>query len=141
EGNPVVLTAGHCAEDTAGETGEDLGSTKPVDPELPRSAPARGGEGFEPAGIGSLGTWGHNTYGSPGEAVDETRSERDIDSAVISVDGSTYNVKNGITDSSDGDLSSSVSAIKSVGSHSEGTVQKSGRTTGLTDGQVIPHES
>src|SRR5699024_6793341 len=44
-------------------------------------------------------------------------------------------------DWSDDDLSSSVSAIKSVGSHSEGTVQKSGRTTGLTDGQVIPYES
>src|SRR5699024_449826 len=38
-------------------------------------------------------------------------------------------------------LSSSVTAITSVGSHSEGSIQKSGRTTGLTDGQVIPHES
>src|SRR5699024_1626405 len=64
-----------------------------------------------------------------------------IDLACINVDESTYNVKNGMTDWSDDDLSSSVSAIKSVGSHSEGTVQKSGRTTGLTDGQVIPHES
>src|SRR5699024_8950761 len=48
---------------------------------------------------------------------------------------------NGITDWSDDDLSSSLSASKSVGSPSEGTVQKSGRTTGLTDGQAIPHES
>jgi LPXTG-motif cell wall-anchored protein len=141
EGNPVVLTAGHCAEDTDGETGEDLGSTEPVDTELPGSAPARGGEGFEPAGIGSLGTWGYNKYGSPVEEGDDTGSEGDIDFAVINVDESTYNVKNGITDWSDDDLSSSVSAIKSVGSHSEGTVQKSGRTTGLTDGQVIPYES
>src|SRR5699024_4097147 len=108
---------------------------------LPCCFPARGGACFDIAVFVSLGMLGYNKYGSPVEEGDDTGSEGDIDFAVINVDDSTYNVKNGITDWSDDDLSSSVSAIKSVGSHSEGTVQKSGRTTGLTHGQVIPHES
>ncbi|AOP53337.1 Putative peptidoglycan bound protein (LPXTG motif) [Brevibacterium aurantiacum] len=61
---------------------------------------------------------------------------------MINVDESKYNVKNGIADwskeSADADdLSTSVSAIKDVGAHTEGTVEKSGRTTGLTEGDVF----
>ncbi|MGC2940076.1 MULTISPECIES: S1 family peptidase [unclassified Brevibacterium] len=140
QGNPVVVTAGHCAEDT-GENGEDLGSNDILDTELPNSSPAAGGQGGEVTGVGSLGSWGYNKYGSPVEPDDETGSEGDIDFAVIDVDESKYNVKSGITDwSDDEDLSSSVAAITSVGSHTEGSIQKAGRTTGLTEGQVIPRE-
>ena len=80
---------------------------------------------------------------TPGEEPNwsEPKSD-DIDFAVINVDKSKYNVKNGITDwskeSADADdLSTSVSAIKDVGAHTEGTVEKSGRTTGLTEGDVL----
>src|SRR5699024_2106811 len=68
-------------------------------------------------------------------------SESDIDFAVIDVDESKYNVKGGITDwtSADSDdLSKSTTDITEVGAHEEGAISKSGRTTGKTDGEVLP---
>ncbi|HJF77993.1 MAG TPA: S1 family peptidase [Brevibacterium linens] len=142
-GKPVVLTAGHCAEDTS-EAGEDLGSTEIVDTERPSTAPAGGGEGGEPAGIGSIGSWGFNKYGSPVDPGETEGTAGDIDFAVINVDESKYNVKTGVTDwtsAGEDDLAAKLATdITKVGAHTEGSVQKAGRTTGLTEGQVIPHE-
>ncbi|UZD63497.1 S1 family peptidase [Brevibacterium sp. JSBI002] len=142
-GKPVVLTAGHCAEDTS-EAGEDLGSNSVVDTERPSTAPAAEGEGGEPAGIGSIGSWGYNKYGSPVDPGETEGAEGDIDFAVINVDESKYNVKTGVTDwssAADDDLAAKLATdITKVGAHTEGSVQKAGRTTGLTEGQVIPRE-
>ena len=150
-GKQIILTAGHCAEDIDKESNVTTGKVVLKDTEKPSSAPANGGErGYEPKGIGPLGDWGYTKFGSdvlevptPGEEPNwpEPKSD-DIDFAVINVDESKYNVKNGIADwskeSADADdLSTSVSAIKDVGAHTEGTVEKSGRTTGLTEGDVF----
>ena len=148
DGKPVVLTAGHCAKIINKETNEFEGDTVVNETERPSTAPASGnGEGFEQSGLGVLGSWGFNHFGGELlEGEDEegwgTPNESDIDFAVINVDESKYNVKNGVTDwSSAGsdDLSTALATdIASVGAHTESTVQKSGRTTGLTEGEVIP---
>ena len=148
EGNPVVLTAGHCSK-VIESTGEINGDTKVGDTEKPSIAEANGGEGFQPSGIGTVGEWGYHSYGSgdllEGPSDDWTEPKpTDIDFAVINVDKDKYNVKNGVTDwtSADSDdLSTSLATdIAQVGAHEEGSVEKSGRTTGLTDGEVIPFE-
>ena len=148
EGNPVVLTAGHCSK-VIEDTGEINGDSKIGETEKPSIAEANGGEGFQPSGLGVVGEWGYHSYGSgdllEGPSDDWTEPKpTDIDFAVINVDKDKYNVKNGVTDwkSADSDdLSTSLATdITGVGAHKETTVEKSGRTTGLTEGDVIPFE-
>ena len=143
DGKPVILTAGHCSK-IIEDSGEISGDSKVSETEQPSSAPANGGEGFKASGNGVLGDWGFHSYGS-GDLLDGTEDPAtakasDIDFAVINVDESKYGVKNGVTDwkSADSeDLSSSLETdIAKVGSEKAGTVQKSGRTTGLTEGDV-----
>ncbi|KZE09963.1 MULTISPECIES: S1 family peptidase [Brevibacterium] len=146
-GKPVILTAGHCSKDYNADTGEIKGDSVVGETEQPSSAEANGGEGFVKSGLGVLGTWGYTSYGSgdlldPNDPNPPLPKEGDIDFAVINVDESKYTVKNGVTDWSTADsddLSAKLATnIAKVGSHTEGKVQKSGRTTGLTEGQVIP---
>ncbi|WCE41693.1 trypsin-like serine protease [Brevibacterium sp. BDJS002] len=144
QGNPIVLTAGHCAEDSDKDTGADLGSTVHADTERPSTAQATGGDGFEPAGVGPVGTWGFNEFGSPVEAGETSGEASDIDFAVIELDDAAYNAKAEITDwtsAGSDDLAASTSPITKVGSHTEGSIKKAGRTTGLTEADVIPAES
>lgn len=144
QGNPIVLTAGHCAEDSDKDTGADLGSTVHADTERPSTAQATGGDGFEPAGVGPVGTWGFNEFGSPVEAGETSGEASDIDFAVIELDDAAYNAKAEITDwtsAGSDDLAASTIPITKVGSHTEGSIKKAGRTTGLTEADVIPAES
>ncbi|HCG55839.1 MULTISPECIES: S1 family peptidase [Brevibacterium] len=143
DGNPVVLTAGHCSK-IIEESGEITGDSTVDETEEPKSAPANGGDGFQRSDSGVLGEWGFHSYGS-GDLLDGTESpdtakDSDIDFAVIKVDESKYAAKNGVTDwtsADSNDLSSSLETdITKVGAHKDGTVQKSGRTTGLTEGEV-----
>ncbi|GAA1547293.1 MULTISPECIES: LPXTG cell wall anchor domain-containing protein [Brevibacterium] len=149
EGNPIVLTAGHCSKVIDSASGEITGDTKIGDTEKPSIAEANGGEGFQPSKLGVVGEWGFHSYGSgdllEGPSDDWTDPKpSDIDFAVINVDEEKYNVKNGVTDWSSADsddLSKSLATdIAQVGAHEEGSIQKSGRTTGLTEGEVIPYE-
>ncbi|MCD1284546.1 LPXTG cell wall anchor domain-containing protein [Brevibacterium sp. GP-SGM9] len=144
DGNPVILTAGHCSK-IIEESGEITGDSTVSETEEPKSAPANGGEGFKKSGNGVLGDWGYHSYGS-GDLLDgsedpSTAKASDIDFAVINVDKSKYNVKNGVTDWSSADsndLSSKLATdITKVGAHKDGKIQKSGRTTGLTEGDVF----
>ena len=148
DGNPVVLTAGHCSK-VIEDTGEINGDTKVGDTEKPSIAQANGGEGFQPSGIGTVGEWGYHSYGSgdllEGPSDDWTEPKpTDIDFAVINVDKEKYNVKNGVTDwkSADSDdLSTSLATdIAQVGAHKETTVEKTVRTTVLNEGEVIQFE-
>ncbi|MBM6590081.1 LPXTG cell wall anchor domain-containing protein [Brevibacterium sp. RIT 803] len=142
DGNPIVLTAGHCAK-IIEESGEFSGDSIVDETEQPSTAPAAGtgGDGFVRSGQGVLGKWGYHKFG--GDLVtDETQQPKadDIDFAVINVDASKYNVKNGVTDWSTAaseDLGAGLETdIAKVGAHTEGNVQKAGRTTGLTEGPV-----
>ncbi|WP_423057427.1 S1 family peptidase [Brevibacterium linens] len=139
QGNQVVLTAGHCAVDTADGTQNQI-----VDMELPSSAQAVGGEGFVKAGVGSVGAWGFNQYGSEiidngdgtGTVADEDKA---IDFAVINVNDG-FDSKPGVTDwttAEDEDLSASTKEMTKVGAAVPGqSIEKSGRTTGVTQGTV-----
>lgn len=146
-GNPVVLTAGHCSKDYNPSTGAIKGATVVNETERPSTAQAAGGEGFDKSGLGVIGKWGFTSYGSGDLLSGDPETwplpkESDIDFAVINVDKSKYNVKNGVTDwttAKTDDLSTKLATdIAKVGPHTEGKIQKSGRTTGLTEGQVIP---
>ncbi|KHS51758.1 S1 family peptidase [Brevibacterium linens] len=142
DGKPIVLTAGHCAKIINKNTNEFEGDTIVDQTEQPSTATANGGEGFVQSGEGIIGQWGYNKFG--GELVppgsDAQPKTDDIDFAVINVDASKYNVKTGVTDWSTADsddLSTKLATdITSVGAHTEGTVQKSGRTTGLTEDET-----
>ncbi|KAB1949074.1 trypsin-like serine protease [Brevibacterium linens] len=141
QGNQVVLTAGHCAVDTAGGVQNEI-----LDMELPSSAEAVGGEGFVKAGVGSIGAWGFNQYGSEiidngdgtGTVADEDKA---IDFAVIKVDDK-FTTKAEVTDwttaKAENDLSASTTKVTKVGAAVPGqSIQKSGRTTGVTTGTVL----
>lgn len=142
DGKPIVLTAGHCAKIINEQSGEFEGDTTVDETEQPSTAPAVGGEGLKQTGLGVIGSWGYNKFG--GELVppgsDAQPNDDDIDFAVINVDASKYNVKTGVTDWStagDDDLAAKLATdITKVGAHSEGTVQKAGRTTGLTENET-----
>ncbi|SMX68907.1 MULTISPECIES: LPXTG cell wall anchor domain-containing protein [unclassified Brevibacterium] len=143
DGKKLVLTAGHCAEDDAPGN-----LVTPLDSELPSTAPAVTGDyeegGYDLQNIGPLGEWGFNKFGSVATDPDnpDEANEDDIDFAVINV-GDKYNVKPEITDwqsASTNDLSGSTTQITEVGAHTSGAVQKSGRTTGLTSGEVAADE-
>jgi len=142
DGKPIVLTAGHCAKIINEQSGEFEGDTTVDETEQPSTAPAVGGEGFKQTGLGVIGSWGYNKFG--GELVppgsDAQPNDDDIDFAIINVDASKYNVKTGVTDWStagDDDLAAKLATdITKVGAHSEGTVQKAGRTTGLTENET-----
>ncbi len=142
DGNPIVLTAGHCAKIINKDTGVFEGDTTVDQTEQPSTAPAVGGKGFKQTGLGVIGSWGYNKFG--GELVppgsNAQPNDDDIDFAVINVDASKYNVKTGVTDWStagDDDLAAKLATdITKVGAHSEGTVQKAGRTTGLTENET-----
>ena len=146
DGNPVVLTAGHCSKIINEDTNEFDGDTTVDQTEKPSTAEANGGEGFQASGAGVIGKWGFHSFGGDLlEGADQDKwpepSESYIDFAVIDVDESKYNVKGGITDWSSADsddLSKSTTDITEVGAHEEGAISKSGRTTGKTDGQVLP---
>ncbi len=149
DGKPVVLTAGHCSKIINEQTNEFDGDTTVDQTEKPSIAQANGGEGFQASDSGVIGKWGfHNFGGDLLEGADENQwpepSESDIDFAVINVDESQYNVKNGITDwttADSDDLAKSTTEITEVGAHKEGAISKSGRTTGKTDGKVLPREA
>ena len=144
QGNQVVLTAGHCAVDTTNGAQNEI-----LDTELPSSADAVKGEGFKPTGVGSFGTWGFNQFGS--EIIDNGDGtgtvadvDKAIDFAVINV-GEGFTTKPEVTDwttADKEDLSESTNKISKVGSPVEGeSIQKSGRTTGLTTGTVATEEN
>ncbi|WP_098730916.1 hemagglutinin, partial [Brevibacterium epidermidis] len=146
DGKPVVLTAGHCSKIINEQTNEFDGDTTVDQTEKPSISQANGGEGFQASGNGVIGKWGFTNFGGDlleGADPDQWSepSESDIDFAVINVDESKYNVKNGITDWSTADsddLAKSTTEITEVGAHKDGEISKSGRTTGKTDGEVLP---
>ena len=146
QGNQVVLTAGHCAIDTSNGA-----ENKIVDTELPSTAEAADGNGesFEPTGVGSFGTWEYHQFGS--DIIDNgdgTGSVADVDKAidfaVIKVNDG-FTTKPEVTDwttAGQDDLSAGVKKVSKVGVAVEGeSIQKSGRTTGLTTGTVSTQEN
>ncbi|TGD12524.1 LPXTG cell wall anchor domain-containing protein [Brevibacterium sp. S111] len=141
DGKPIVLTAGHCAKIINEETNEFEGDTTVDETEQPSTAPANEGEGFIRSGLGVVGQWGYHKFGGELVTSDQQKPEEDdIDFAVINVDEAKYKVKTGVTDWSTADsedLGAKLATdITKVGAHTEGTVEKAGRTTGLTENET-----
>ena len=125
DGKPVVLTAGHCSKIINEETNDFDGDTTVDQTEKPSISQANGGEGFQASGNGVIGKWGFANFG--GDLLEGADSDKwpepsasDIDFAVINVDESKYNVKNGITDWSTADsddLAKSTTEIYTLSLH------------------------
>lgn len=128
EGNPAVITAGHCgAEGT--QTGR---STPSLDT-------AHAGETSQPAPLddAAMGTFGFSQFGGPGSTPQDEPTTESTDIAVIDVSNADLDLLPAVTDWStagDDDLAAGIETeITGVAAPVKGErVWKSGRTTGLT---------
>jgi hypothetical protein len=122
EGEPAVITAGHCA----------VGATSPAALSTPSGDPAGGGPSDSAgAPYAVIGDFGFSQYGGPGNTPGDT-NDTSVDIAVIDVDNVALDLLPAVTDwTTTGDLSQSTTAITSVGTVDlTQPVSKSGRTTG-----------
>lgn len=135
-GDPALLSAGHCA---FGDDGEPLTDTTLT---VPGDEPAVGGTPSLPASVELLGTFGFAQFGGGDGGLGSNGDTTATDISVIDIDEAAgWNPVPAVTDwTTAGDslssLADSVVEIKSVAAPSLGEVQKSGRTTGFTEGVV-----
>jgi LPXTG-motif cell wall-anchored protein len=132
DGEPAVVSAGHCTDD---------GAFKRNDLTLPTSDPAGGGSPDGPVTITQpIGTLAFSQFGGPGDSEGAEGSETSVDVSVIEVTNDALNTLPEVTDwttAESEDLSESTIKVKAVGSAEVGAeVSKSGRTTGFTSGNV-----
>ena len=144
EGEPALITAGHCSSDGA------ITEVQFSDP----SNDAAGGEFIEPDGNGIAGAFGFSQFGGPGNTAGAENDPNSTDIAVIDITNDALDLLPAVTDwttADQDDLSLSTTPIKAVGLPQSGTISKSGRTTGLStgsttvrlqylDGQIRPTE-
>ncbi|WP_197066072.1 Ig-like domain-containing protein [Microbacterium sp. MEJ108Y] len=137
EGDPALLSAGHCA---FGENDERLTDTTLT---VPSSEKAAGSDRVAlPSDIELLGTFGFAQFGGGDGGAGFNGDTTATDISVIDIDGAAgWNPVPVVTDwTTAGDslssLADSVVPIKSVAAPVLGEVSKSGRTTGFTTGTV-----
>ncbi|BCW72608.1 hypothetical protein NicSoilB8_36520 [Arthrobacter sp. NicSoilB8] len=128
-GEPLVLTAGHCADD---------GAAKQAELEDPTRAPAAGGAGSGPA-AGILGTFGFSQFGGPGNskvAADGTNVGTDI--AVLQGIRSGLDLQPAVTrwDNPADPGPTSVKIVGTVAPFQGQPVCRSGRSLGWSCGTV-----
>ncbi|GAA2177314.1 hypothetical protein GCM10009847_02710 [Leucobacter tardus] len=130
EGDPALLTAGHCAE----------GSSPATSRSTPSSDPANGGDGGELLDGAPLGNFGAYQFGGVNGA-NEDGDPLGTDVAVIDDINESFDLKPAVTDwstASSDDLSAGAIEVTGVGTVAVGdTVQQSGRTTGGNSGKVL----
>lgn len=146
EGDPALITAGHCTGDGAFDN---------IQLSIPSEQPAHLGENvdpekqWDPMGNGVVGDFGFSQFGGPGNANAQDQSaypgqgndQDSTDSTDIAVVDVTddFNLSPLVTDwstAAQDDLIAGASEITSVGNPSAGPVAKSGRTTGLTTSEI-----
>lgn len=137
EGDPALITAGHCA---FSETDEKIVETTLS---IPGEDPAAGGPGFQvPAGAKLLGNFGFAQFGGPNGTLGADEDPNSTDIAVIDInEAGDFNLLPEITDwttagDSLGSPAESTIPVRSVGLPTVGAIQKSGRTTGLSEGTI-----
>lgn len=137
EGDPALLSAGHCAFD---ENNEPLSDTTLS---VPSSEDAAGSDQVElPSDVELLGTFGFAQFGGADGGLGSNGETTATDISVIDIaPDSGWNPVPAVTDwTTAGDslssLADSVIEIKSVAAPVLGEVSKSGRTTGFTTGTV-----
>lgn len=131
EGDPAVITAGHCTNDGAFDVTE---RTEP-------SGDAASGNEENVLPLSPLGQFGFSQFGGPGNTGGADEDPESVDIAVIDVDNPDSVLLPEVTTWSEGvdedDLSQDTSLVTSTGSAVAGEeASKSGRTTGLTTGEV-----
>ncbi|MBS3182198.1 trypsin-like serine protease [Leucobacter manosquensis] len=129
EGEPALITAGHCSSDGA------VTDVQFSDP----SNDAAGGEFIEPDGNGIAGSFAFSQFGGVGNTPGAENDPNSTDIAVIDITNDALNLLPEVTDwttAAQDDLSLSTTPIKSVGLPQSGTISKSGRTTGLSTGNT-----
>lgn len=128
-GEPLVLTAGHCAGD---------GSAKQAAIENPAGAPAAGGAGSG-AAAGILGTFGFSQFGGPGNSrITTDGASVGTDIAVLHGIRSGLDLQPAVTrwDKPADPGPTSVKIVGTVAPFQGQPVCRSGRTTGWTCGTV-----
>ncbi|MEJ6489690.1 trypsin-like serine protease [Leucobacter sp. USCH14] len=129
EGEPALITAGHCSSDGA------VTEVQFSDP----SNDAAAGEFIEDDGNGIAGEFGFSQFGGVGNTNGADKDPNSTDIAVIDITNESLDLLPEVTDwttAAQDDLSLSTTPIKSVGMPQSGTISKSGRTTGLTTGST-----
>lgn len=131
EGEPAMLSAGHCTDD---------GARPGALTTRPSSEPAGGGTGQVEA-TGVLGVLAASQFGGPGNSPDGQPDDTHVDIAAFDVTNPALDLLPEVTDwTTVEDLSQSTTPVKSVGEARVGEpVSKSGRTTGFSSGTVAGH--
>lgn len=136
EGDPAILSAGHCGYDALGNAMTANFLT------IPGEEPAVGGEGYEftdpPV---QFGAFSFAQFGGPNGTTGSNGDVNSTDVSVIDVAPNGWNLLPEVTNWSTAgaaldSLSNGTIPVKTVGSPATGTVSKSGRTTGFTNGNV-----
>ncbi|MFD1859188.1 hypothetical protein EHW97_02680 [Aeromicrobium camelliae] len=136
EGEPVILSAGHCTDD-----GARAGALTT----RPSSEAAGGGDpdGADVEATGPLGALAVSQWGGPGNIPGDadTADESFVDVSAWNVINPELDLLPEVTDwTTVEDLSQSTTPVKSVGdARVGGVVGKSGRTTGFSSGTVVGH--
>ncbi|WP_394195407.1 S1 family peptidase [Microbacterium foliorum] len=134
QGDPALLSAGHCALDDDNNT--MVGTFWSV----PSEQPAAGGDDELPATPRVLGTFSFAQFGSTNNTPGSNGDTNATDISVIDVAPGTNPLPfvtdwTTATDAYDS-LAESGYAVKAVGAAVPGSVAKSGRTTGYTEGAI-----
>ncbi|PSL37777.1 trypsin [Labedella gwakjiensis] len=131
EGDPAVVSAGHCTDD---------GANSLTALTLPSGDDAGGGNDETVALTEPLGTFGFSQYGGPGNTAG-AENTTSVDISVIDVTNPALDLHPEVTDwttAAADDLFASTTEISSVGKAAVGKpVSKSGRTTGLTSDATV----
>jgi hypothetical protein len=132
EGDPAVISAGHCTAD-----GANLVSAL----SLPTGDPAGGApeDNSEIQATYPIGELAFSQYGGPGNSAG-SESTNSVDISVYDVLNADLTTLPEVTDwttAASEDLSASTKLVRAVGTAAIGPVSKSGRTTGFTNGNVI----
>ncbi|WP_200332246.1 hypothetical protein [Leucobacter sp. L43] len=131
EGDPAVISAGHCTAD--GAAGETMLSK-------PSTDPANGGTGGDVSTAGALGDFGFYRFGGENSPEGAENDPASTDVSVIDVTNSALTTVPEVTNwtSADSDdLSQSTVSVRGIADPVSGAVAKSGRTTGYTEGNTL----
>lgn len=132
EGEPAVISAGHCTDDNASDNAALT---------VPSGDPSGGGaaDNSDVALLHPLGVLGASQYGGPGNSAGAENDPASVDIAAYDVTNDELNLLPEVTDwSNTSDLSASTTPVKAVGTAAVGdTINRSGRTTRPSSGQVV----